>query len=215
MSVEVKICGVNSAAAADAAVAGGAAFIGLVFYPPSPRHVTPGEAARLARGVPKGIKRVGLFVDADDAAIGEAIEEAGLGLLQLHGAETPARVLALKARFSVPTMKAIKIARAEDVGEAERYLEVADWLLFDAKPPAAMTGALPGGNALSFDWRLIAGRRWPKPWMLSGGLNAGNLAEAVATSGARAVDVSSGVEDRPGHKDPARIAGFLEAARRL
>ncbi len=215
MPVKVKICGVNSAEAARAAAEGGASFIGLVFYRPSPRFVTPARAAEIAEAMPAGIRRVGLFVDAEDALIGEAVGKAKLDLLQLHGAETPARVAALKARFRVPAMKAIRIAGPEDVSKAERYLEAADWLLFDATPPAAMTKALPGGNALSFDWRLIAGHPWPLPWMLSGGLNAANLAEAVATSGAAVVDVSSGVEDRPGHKDPRRIAAFLEAARRM
>ncbi len=215
MTIEVKICGVNSAEAARAAVEGGASFIGLVFYRPSPRFVTPARAAEIAEAVPAGVRRVGLFVDAEDALIGEAVGQAKLDLLQLHGAETPKRVAALKARLGVHAMKAIRIAGPEDVSVAERYLEVADWLLFDAKPPATMTKALPGGNALSFDWRLIAGHPWPLPWMLSGGLNAANLAEAVATSGAVVVDVSSGVEDRPGHKDPRRIAAFLEAARRL
>lgn len=215
MAVKVKICGVNSAEAEQAAVENGASFIGLVFYRPSPRFVTPTRAAEIAALVPAGIRRVGLFVDAEDALIGEAIDKAKLDLLQLHGAETPARVAALKARFGVHAMKAIRIAGPEDVSAAERYLDIADWLLFDAKPPATMTEALPGGNALSFDWGLIARHSWPLPWMLSGGLNAVNLAEAVATSGAAVVDVSSGVEDRPGHKDPRRIAAFLEAARQL
>lgn len=215
MAVEVKICGVNSRAAAEAAVEGGASFIGLVFYRPSPRYITPARAGDIAALVPAGVRRVGLFVDAEDALIEEAIGQAKLDLVQLHGAETPARVAALKARFGVQAMKAIGIGSPEDVSAAKCYLDVADWLLFDAKPPAAMIEALPGGNALSFDWRLIAGRSWPLPWMLSGGLSASNLAEAVATSGAAVVDVSSGVEDRPGHKDPRRIAAFLEAARRL
>ena len=215
MSVSVKICGINSRAAIDAAVGGGAAFLGFVFYPPSPRHVSAEAAADLARAVPASIKRVGLFVDADDAALGRAIEAVGLELLQLHGSETPQRVFAIKERFGVPVMKAIRIAAAEDVDEAERYASVTDWLLFDALPPKAMTSALPGGNALSFDWRLIAGRQWQKPWMLSGGLTAETLALAIATSGASVVDVSSGVEDRPGHKDPVRIAAFLAAAKRL
>jgi len=215
MPIRVKICGVNSIEAAKAAVDGGASFIGLVFYRPSPRFVTPDRAAEIAALVPAGVGRVGLFVDAEDALIAEAVRKARLDLLQLHGAETPARVAELKVRLGVQAMKAIRIAGPEDVSAAERYLGIADRLLFDAKPPATMTKALPGGNALSFDWRLIAGHPWPLPWMLSGGLNATNLAEAVATSGATVVDVSSGVEDRPGHKDPRRIAAFLEAARRL
>jgi len=215
MSVSVKICGINSREAVEAAVGGGADFVGFVFYPPSPRHVTAAEAAALARAAPAGVKRVGLFVDAEDALIRRAIEAVGLELLQLHGAETPARVSELRERFGVPVMKAIRIAAAADVETAERYLGASDWLLFDALPPESMTTALPGGNALSFDWRLIAGRRWEKPWMLSGGLTAATLREAVETSGAGVVDVSSGVEDRPGHKDPARIAAFLAAAKEL
>jgi len=215
MTVKVKICGINSLEAGRAAVENGAAYFGLVFYPPSPRSVTPEEAGAIARALPAGPWRVGLFVDAEDALFEQAIAAAGLDLLQLHGGETPERVAALKARFGLPAMKAIRVAATEDVAEAERYFDVADCLLFDAKPPATMTGALPGGNALSFDWRLIAGRDWPLPWMLSGGLTAANLPEAVSTSGAHAVDVSSGVEDRPGHKDPARIAAFLAAARAL
>ncbi len=209
----VKICGVNSAEAAAAAAAGGAAFIGLVFYPPSPRFVTPAAAKLAARDLPAGVKRVGLFVDAEDAAFEAALAQVPLDLLQLHGAESPARVSALKRRFGLPAMKAIKLAEAPDLLEAERYLAVADWLLFDAKPPAAMTAALPGGNALRFDWQLVAGRQWPLPWMLSGGLTPENVAEAARISGARAVDVSSGVERSPGQKDAALIAAFLAAAR--
>ena len=215
MSVRVKICGVNSAAAVEAAVGGGADFVGFVTYPPSPRFVTPAAAAALARAVPARVTRVGLFVDADDASLARMIDAAGLALLQFHGRETPERVRTVRERFGLPVMKAIRIAAAADVAATEAFLEAADWLLFDALPPKSMTRALPGGNALSFDWRLIAGRRWTKPWMLSGGLTAESLAEAVAASGAAVVDVSSGVEDRPGHKDPARIAAFLAAAKRL
>ncbi|HLI10931.1 MAG TPA: phosphoribosylanthranilate isomerase [Alphaproteobacteria bacterium] len=215
MALKAKICGVNSRVAAEAAVAGGAAFVGLVFYPPSPRNVTPAEAEAVAAAVPPSVTRVGLFVDAEDAVVEAAVTAAGLGMLQLHGGETPARVAALRKHFGLPVMKAIPIASAADVAAAEAYLGVADWLLFDAKPPPAMANALPGGNALRFDWTLIAGRRWPLPWMLSGGLDAANLAEAVRISGAAVVDVSSGVEDRPGHKDPARIAAFLAAAKAL
>ena len=215
MSVKVKICGVNSPAAVEAAVGGGAAFVGFVFYPPSPRYLTRAEAAALARAVPSSVTRVGLFVEADDATLGQAIADVGLELLQLHGGETPARVAAIKERFAIPVMKAIRIATAADVDAAKRFESTADWLLFDALPPESMTTALPGGNALSFDWRLIAGQHWEKPWMLSGGLTAETLAEAVRTSGAAVVNVSSGVEDRPGHKDPARIAAFLAAAKRL
>ncbi len=215
MTVQAKICGINSPEAMAAAVEHGAAFVGLVFYPPSPRHVSPAQAGELASAVPDGVRKVGLFVDANDDDIAEAAEAAGLGMLQLHGLENPERVRELRARFGLPVMKAVKIAAAADLAVAEDYFDSADWLLFDAKPPAEMTGALPGGNALAFDWELLAGRDWPLPWMLSGGLDAGNVAEAVATAGAAAVDVSSGVEDRPGHKDPARIEAFLAAVARL
>jgi phosphoribosylanthranilate isomerase len=215
MSVRAKICGVNSRAAVDAAVSSGASFVGFVFYAPSPRAVMPEIAATLAATVPAGIMKVGLLVDDPDERIADILTHARLDLLQLHGKETPDRVAAIKRRFGVPVMKAVKIAEAADLAVADRYLGHADWLLFDAKTPPQMTGALPGGNALAFDWQLLAGRSWPLPWMLSGGLTADNLAEAVRISGAQAVDVSSGVESRPGQKDPARIASFLAAAARL
>jgi phosphoribosylanthranilate isomerase len=213
MAIPVKICGINSPAAMAAAVDGGAAFIGLVFYPPSPRFVEIEQAAALAVGVPERVTKTGLLVDADDTLIAGILRRVPLDLLQLHGSETPARVREIRARFALPVMKVVKIAGAEDVAAAETYAAAADRLLFDAKPPKGMTGALPGGNALSFDWRLLAGRRWNVPWMLSGGLNAGNVAEAVRTAGAPAIDVSSGVEDRPGVKSPEKIRAFLKAAR--
>jgi phosphoribosylanthranilate isomerase len=212
MPVRAKICGVNSAAAVDAAVSGGAGFLGFVFYAPSPRAVTPEAAGALAATVPTGITNVGLLVDDSDERIAEILARTPLDLLQLHGKETPDRVAAIRRRFGVPVMKAVKIAAAADLAVADQYVERADWLLFDAKTPPQMTGALPGGNALAFDWQLLAGRSWPLPWMLSGGLTAENLAEAVRISGAAFVDVSSGVESRPGHKDPARIAAFLATA---
>jgi len=214
MPPKVKICGISSAEAMAAALAGGARAVGLNFYPPSPRYVTPERAADLAAVVPEGVERVGVFVDVDDATFEAVLAGAALTMLQLHGREDPARVRAVKARFAVPVIKAVKVAGPADLEAAEPFLEAADMLLFDAKAPSGMAGALPGGNALSFDWRLIAGRRWALPWMLSGGLTAENLAEAVATTGAAWVDVSSGVEDRPGHKDPALIAAFLAAAER-
>ncbi len=216
MAVTAKICGVNAPEAVRAVVAGGASHMGLVFYPPSPRAVTPDEAAALVAGLDDDRPcRVGLFVDPDDAAIAAALAAVRLGMIQLHGDETPERVADIRARFGVPVMKAVRVATAADVEAARAYVAVADWLLFDARPPAGLTGALPGGNALSFDWGLLAGRRWPVPWMLSGGLDAANVARAVAATGARVVDVSSGVEDRRGHKDPALIAAFLRAVARL
>ena len=211
--VAAKICGLNDAAGVAAAVTGGARFLGFVFYPPSPRNVSAAVAADLMATVPGGITKVGLFVDADDAAI-EAALEAPLDLLQFHGAETPERVAAVKKKFGRPVMKAIPVAAATDVAAADRYVGVADRLLFDAKPPRD-PGALPGGNGLVFDWQLLGARRWTVPWMLSGGLTAENLAEAVAVTHARAVDVSSGVETRPGVKDSAKIAAFLKMAASL
>ena len=215
MDLEVKICGLNSAPALAAAVQGGARYVGLVFYPPSPRYLTVVAAAALAADVPAHVAKVGLFVDADNATIAETIAGCGLDLLQFHGGEDPARVRAARATFGLPVIKAIPLAGPDDLAQAREYVGAADRLLFDAKPPAAMTTALPGGNALAFDWQLLEGTSWPLPWMLSGGLDAGNLAQAVATTGARAVDVSSGVEDRPGHKVTELISAFLAAAAKL
>jgi phosphoribosylanthranilate isomerase len=215
MTIEVKICGINTAEAMAAATGGGAGLVGLVFYPPSPRCLRPAEAAALTVRVPPAVVKVGVFVDPDDALLSTVLGQVPIELVQLHGSEAPDRVAEIKKRFGRPVMKAIKVAESADLDTAKRYLQVADRLLFDAKPPKQMIDALPGGNALSFDWRLLAGRVWPLPWMLSGGLDRENLAEAVEISGARAVDVSSGVEDRPGVKDPAKIAAFLEAARAL
>ena len=214
MSVAAKICGISSEEAVAAAVAGGATYVGFNFYPPSPRAVSPERAAALCAAVPVGVRRVGVFVDLDDAVIAEILDAAPLDILQFHGHESPGRVAAAKARFRLPVMKAIAIAGPEDVAAASRYEDAADLLLFDAKPPRR-ADALPGGNGLAFDWQLIAGREWRLPWMLSGGLTAALLSEAVRISGASAVDVSSGVERRPGDKDPAKIREFLEVARGL
>ena len=210
MAVEAKICGIREDAAARAAVEGGAAFIGFIFYPPSPRAVAPEVAARIAAGLPSGLGKVAVTVDADDAALGAILKAYDFDLLQLHGKESPARVAEVRERFGRPVMKAIPVAGAEDLGRVRDYLPVVDRLLFDAKPPKDMKGALPGGNAMSFDWTLLAGKDWPKPWFLSGGLDAGNLAEALRVTRAPAVDVSSGVEDKPGRKNPDKIAAFLQ-----
>jgi phosphoribosylanthranilate isomerase len=214
MSIRAKICGLSSEAAVAAAIEGGAAYLGFVFYPPSPRAVSPARAAELCAAVPAGVRRVGLFVDADDAAIAAVLAAAPIDLLQLHGAETAARVAEIKLRFRRPVMKAVAVAAPEDVLAAGRYEDDADMLLFDAKPPRR-ADALPGGNGLAFDWRLIAGREWRLPWMLSGGLTAALLPKAVRISGAEAVDVSSCVERRPGDKDPEKIRDFLAMVRTL
>jgi phosphoribosylanthranilate isomerase len=214
MSVAAKICGLSSEEAVAAAVIGGAAYVGFVFYPPSPRSIDPARAGALCAAVPSGVRRVGLFVDAHDDAIREVLDLAPIDILQFHGHENSDRVADAKIRFRRPVMKAISIAGPEDVLAAAHYEESADMLLFDAKPPRR-ADALPGGNGLAFDWRLIAGRQWRRPWMLSGGLTAELLPEAVAISGAMAVDVSSGVERRPGEKDPDKIRAFLAIARGL
>ncbi len=211
MVVEAKICGINDAAAMQTAVAHGASFVGLVFYPQSPRSITAGAAAKLAALVPAGVTKVGLFVDPDNAQISRVLDEVPLDLLQLHGEETPERCAEIGRRFGRPVMKVIKVETLDDVETANDYVDVVDWLMFDAKAPASMADALPGGNALPFDWTLLAGWTWPVPWMLAGGLTADNIATAVAQSGAPVVDVSSGVESEPGKKDPAEIKRFLQA----
>ena len=218
MNVSAKICGINSEAAMDAAIEGdaaGAAYVGLVFYPPSPRYLSVEAAAALAARVPDGVIKVGLFVDVDDATFDSVLAAVALDMLQLHGGESPARVREIGERCGLPVMKAVLLAGADDLALARDYEDAADMLLFDAKPPATMTEALPGGNALVFDWELLAGESWPIPWMLSGGLDPENVAEAVRIAGASAVDVSSGVESAPGQKDPARIRAFLEAVAAL
>jgi phosphoribosylanthranilate isomerase len=215
MPVEVKICGLNSPEAVEAAVEAGARYTGFVFYPPSPRHLTPDQASALVMRVPEGVTRVGLFVDPTDSVLEQTLAKVALDLIQLHGSESPARVLQIKARFERPVMKAIKLASAADLAGADVYRSIADRFIFDALPPKEMVGALPGGNALAFDWKLLGEATIDTPWMLAGGLTAENLAEAIKISRARAVDVSSGVEDRPGVKSPAKIRAFLEVARHL
>lgn len=210
MTVQVKICGLNAPDAITAASR--ADFAGFVFYPPSPRAVLPAQAAKLASRLPRRVKRVALLVDPDDAALRAVFIAFRPDMVQLHGKETPGRVAEIRKAFSVAVMKAVAVETAADLDAAREHDGIADWLLFDAKPPKR-PDALPGGNATSFDWTLLAGRSWHKPWMLSGGLTSENVGEALRITRAPAVDVSSGVEDRPGHKDPAKIAAFLAAAR--
>ena len=208
--VSVKICGLTSADHVDAAARAGAAYGGFVFFAKSPRHLSLAQARALASHAPLGLAKVALVVDAEDAFLDDLTAQVPLDMLQLHGHETPDRVRAVKARYRLPVMKAVGVADASDLDSLESYLKVADQLLVDAKPPR--NADLPGGNGLAFDWRLIAGRRWPIPWMLAGGLSPQNVAEAIAMTGARQVDVSSGVESAPGVKDAARISAFVAAA---
>ena len=207
--VRVKICGLRTLADVAAVAAAGAAYAGFVFFAKSPRNLTLAEARVLALSAPVGLAKVALVVDADDAALDAIIAAVPLDMLQLHGAESPARVAEVRSRYGLPVMKAVGVADAGDLAAVFDYALVADQLLIDAKPPKG--AVLPGGNGLAFDWRLVAQRRWRCPWMLAGGLSAENVAEAVRLTGARQVDVSSGVESAPGIKDHARIAAFVAA----
>lgn len=211
MSIVVKICGLTRATDVDAAVDAGADMVGFAFFPSSPRAVTVPDAAALAARVPAGIVKVALSVDADDRLLAEIATQTGADMMQLHGTETPERVRDVGQRFGLPVMKAVPIAEVSDVARARAFEAVVDRLLFDAKPPKDATR--PGGNARAFDWRLIAGETWAKPWFLAGGLTPENVAEAIRVSGAGAVDVSSGVEDSPGVKSAAKIRRFIAAAR--
>jgi phosphoribosylanthranilate isomerase len=212
MNPIVKICGINSHEALDAALAAGADMVGLVRFERSPRHLGLEQARALSARARGKALRVVLVVDADDGALGEIVDASDPDLLQLHGSETPERVADIRARFGWPVMKAVGIASAGDLAAIEAYQGVADRLLLDAKPPAEAE-ALPGGNGVPFDWRLIAGLDAAKPVMLSGGLDSENVAAAIALTGVQAVDVSSGVERRPGEKDSERIKAFVRAAR--
>lgn len=208
--VRTKICGLSRAQDVTAAVDAGAAYLGFVFFPKSPRNVTVDVARALALDVPPGVARVALVVNADTALIDQITNNVPIDMIQLHGDEPPERVTEIKSRTGLPVMKAVGIADADDLPKLVTYGRVADQVLVDAKPPRGAD--LPGGNGLAFDWRLIAGRRWPVPWMLAGGLTPDNVADAIRLTGARQVDVSSGVEAAPGEKDPARIAAFVTAA---
>ena len=213
MPVDVKICGLSTAETLRAAVDAGARYVGFVFYARSPRHVSVQQAAALALTVPAGVRKVGLFVDPSDADLAHVLRAVPLDVIQLAGEETPARVAEVGARTGKPVFKAIRIEGPEDVALAHTYEDSADFLLFDAKPPKSMALALPGGNGLAFDWGLIAGETWTRGWILAGGLTPENVAQAMEQSGATFVDVSSGVEDESGIKNPAKIEAFITAAR--
>lgn len=206
----VKVCGLTEPGDMAMLSQAGVAYAGLNFYPPSPRALSIPKARSLALAAPPGVARVGLFVDADDTTIDAVLAQVPLDFLQLHGGESPERLVALRARHGLPLIKAVGVASAADLPALDLFARVADMLLVDAKP--APDATLPGGNGLVFDWRLIVGRCWPVPWLLAGGLNAGNVAKAMRLTGARQVDVSSGVETAPGMKDAARIASFMAAA---
>ncbi|MFY0660200.1 MAG: phosphoribosylanthranilate isomerase [Shimia sp.] len=209
MDIRVKICGLKEPAHVVAAAEAGAAYVGFVFFEKSPRNVGVAQARDLAVEAPVGVAKVALTVNADDAFLDKLVETVPLDMLQLHGGESPERVAEVRARFGLPVMKAIGIADAEDVAKIDTYGAVADQLLVDAKPPK--NAELPGGNGLLFDWRLVNRKYWPRPWMLAGGLTADNVAEAVKMTGARQLDLSSGVESAPGVKDIGMIRAFMKA----
>jgi phosphoribosylanthranilate isomerase len=208
--VRVKICGLKTLGDVAAVANARAAYAGFNFFPKSPRYVTPEEAKALALTAPDGLCKVALVVDADDPTLDRIVADVPLDMLQLHGHETPARVAEIKARYGLPVMKVIGVAEEADLAGLLDYQLVADQILVDAKAPKG--AVLPGGNGLTFDWRLLAGRKWLKPWMLAGGLTPDNVGQAIQRTGARQVDVASGVESAPGVKDPDRIAAFVEAA---
>ena len=207
--VRAKICGINSKTALEAAINNGAAMLGFVFFPPSPRFLEIAKAKKLMTLVPGGITKVALLVDPDNAALKEVVNNLPVDAIQLHGNESAERILEVKKITNLPVYKAVAISGPEDVKRAHEYEAVADVLLLDAKAPAG--SAIPGGNAVVFDWSLIAGETWIKPWMLAGGLTPGNVKNAIGATGAEMVDVSSGVEDAPGVKSEGKIIAFLGA----
>ena len=209
--IRVKICGLTRPEDVSAVADAGAAYAGFVFFPKSPRNVTIEQARHLAVEVPVGVAKVALVVNADDALLDAITAAVPLDIMQLHGSESPKRVSEVRSRYGLPVMKAVGVADQEDVAALDLYAEVADQILVDAKPPK--NADLPGGNGVSFDWRLISARRWSKPWMLAGGLTPDNVAEAIALTGAKQVDVSSGVETAPGVKDAGVIQEFIQATR--
>ena len=210
---EVKICGVSTPEALRVAAEAGADLVGFVFFPASPRALTPGQAGALSASLEGGPKRVGLFVDPEDALIEAVLAAVPLDLIQLHGGETPERVAEIRSRFGRPVMKAIGIATEADLAQVDAFASVADRLLLDAKPPPEATR--PGGNAEAFEWRLARLKAIPVPWLLAGGLTPANVAEAIAVSGAPGVDVSSGVERAKGVKDEGLIRDFIRAVRQM
>ena len=211
MDIRVKICGLREPEHVEAVAEAGAAYAGFVFFEKSPRHVSVDLARDLALAAPVGLAKVALTVNAEDGFLDQLIDTVPLDMLQLHGKESPERVAELRARYGLPVMKAVGIAEEADLAALKDYGMVADQLLVDAKPPKGAD--LPGGNGLAFDWRLVNRKYWPCPWMLAGGLTPENVAEAVRMTGARQVDVSSGVESAPGVKDVEKIRAFVAAAK--
>lgn len=212
-SMDIKICGVTTPEVAQAVADVGATHMGMVFFDRSPRHLSLSAARALAPAIPASLARVGVFVDPDERTLSEAIEVAGLTMVQLHGSETPDQVAHLRDYTGLAVIKAIPVHSARDVAAAKAYQGYADCLLFDAKPPKTGAAELPGGTGAVFDWSLLPGQVPEMPWGLSGGLNAVNVCDAIAMTGTRFVDVSSGVETAPGQKSVEMIAAFVAAVR--
>jgi phosphoribosylanthranilate isomerase len=213
MTFQVKLCGIKDAAVLDLAVANGADYVGFIFYPPSPRALDIFAAAELASSVPDHVSTVGVLVDPDDRTLDGLLAHVSLDILQLHGAETPERVMAIREHTGCRIMKAIRVREPADLDEAAAYVDMVDFLMLDAKPPAG--ALLPGGNGEPFDWALLKAFECKRPWALAGGIHADNLASAVERAGAAIYDVSSGVESAPGVKDPERVRAFLARAAAL
>ncbi|MBS0281085.1 MAG: phosphoribosylanthranilate isomerase [Proteobacteria bacterium] len=211
MPVQVKICGINSAAAADAVLRAGADFGGLVFFAKSPRHLSLEQGMALAERMRGRLRLAALVVDDNDAALAAIASQVKPDFFQLHGKETPERAAEIRARFGIPVIKAIAVSEAGDLAKVSAYDDVAEMVLFDAVPAA--DASRPGGHGAAFDWRILNGRSFGRPWFLAGGLNPENIGRAVAVSGAKMVDVSSGVESAPGVKSSDRIADFVAAAK--
>ncbi len=210
--VSVKICGLTAPDHVRAAVDAGARYLGFNFFAKSPRYVSPQQAAALVSHVPAGVAKVALVVNASDEVLDDITQNAPFDILQLHGGESIERVQEIKDRYGLPVMKVIGVADEADLAAIDAFSDVADQLLIDAKPPK--NAVLPGGNGLAFDWRLLAGRKyWRKPWLLAGGLTPDNVAEAIRMTGARQVDVASGVESAPGVKDAALMKAFIDATK--
>ncbi|MER8813362.1 MULTISPECIES: phosphoribosylanthranilate isomerase [unclassified Mesorhizobium] len=209
MALDIKICGLKTDKALAAALAGGASHVGFNFFAKSPRYVEPVEAGRLREAARGKTKAVAVTVDASDAFLDEIVEKMQPDMLQLHGAETPDRVAEVKARYGLPVMKALPVSEAADLEWVKPFIGIADRFLFDAKPPKG--SELPGGNGLAFDWRILAGLDAGVDYMLSGGLNAGNIGDALRLANPRGIDLSSGVESAPGVKEPALIEQFFRA----
>ena len=210
-SLDVKICGLTDKGTVKAAVKAGASHLGFIFYPPSPRSLTPKEAGYITSTISNHIKRVAVIVDARDDLINDIIQNLSPHILQLHGSETIHRIQEIKEKFKLPIMKAIKVANSDDIKSSQQYNDSSDFLLFDAKPPITCKNSLPGGNGISFDWTLLRSVKIEKPWFLSGGIHIGNVQEAIKTTGNRSIDISSGVENQFGVKSSKKIEMFMES----